>query len=140
MTETNMTEQFAAMQRMMMPPSALSGALRHNARSFWEAQDQLLDGMERFAQGWFERRHIGTQAALDAAQRVCRAETAVDMFREYQDWAAGAMQRVMADGLALQQQSMTIASALARSSLPPGDGEPLPLPTAAEAPLQSKAA
>jgi hypothetical protein len=141
MTESNITEQFAAIQRMMPPPAAFSGALGHNARYFWEAQNQILDGMEHLAHDWFERRHVGTQAALEAAQRCCQAETTVDLVREYQDWAAGAVQRLMADGLDWQQQSMAIANALVRSSLPPnGDGEPQATPMPAETPLHARAA
>src|SRR5215831_4656445 len=53
--------------------------------------------------GWFERRHVGTHTALEAAQRMCKAQTPVDLVREYQEWVGGAFQRVMADGVACQQ-------------------------------------
>jgi len=75
-----------------------------NAQRFWDYQNKMLDSMQCFANGWFERRHVGTHATLEAAQRIYRAETPVDALREYQDWVSGAFQRVMADGLALQQQ------------------------------------
>ena len=78
-------------------------ALGDNVRRFWDIQNELLDGMEKFASGWFERRHVGTRAALEAAQRMCKAQTPVDLVREYQDWIGGAFQRVMADGYACQQ-------------------------------------
>jgi hypothetical protein len=95
------TQQFEAVQRMMLMPS--SAALEDNVRRFWDTQDKLLDNMAKFADGWFERRHIGTQAAQVAAQRMCRAQTAEDLGREYQEWATGAVQRVTDDGLACQQ-------------------------------------
>jgi hypothetical protein len=96
-----MTQQFEAVQRMMLVPS--SAALEDNVRRFWDTQDKLLDSMAKFANGWFERRHIGTRAAQVAAQRMCTAQTAEDLGREYQEWATGAVQRVSDDGLACQQ-------------------------------------
>ena len=67
---------------------------------FWNIQDRLLYIKENFADGWFERRHVGSHAALEAAQRMCSARTGVDLAREYQEGVSGAFQRVMADGFA----------------------------------------
>jgi hypothetical protein len=97
----NTTQQLEAIQRMMLVPD--SAALQDNVRSFWDIQDQVLDAMENFTNGWFERRHVGTHTALEAAQRMCKAQTPVDLVREYQEWVGGAFQRVMADGFACQQ-------------------------------------
>ena len=97
----NTTQQSEAMQRMMFVPD--SAALQDNLRCFWDVQDKVLDAMQNFANGWFERRHVGTHAALEAAQRICKAQTQVDLVREYQDWVGGAFQRVMADGVACQE-------------------------------------
>src|SRR5262245_65022197 len=85
---------------MPVPDSA---GIRAIVRSFWDIQDKALDAMQNFANGWFERRHVGTHAALEAAQRICKAQTQVDLVREYQDWVGGAFQRVMADGVACQE-------------------------------------
>jgi hypothetical protein len=95
------TQQFEAVQRMMLVPS--SAALEDNVRRFWDTQDKLLDNMAKFTNGWFERRHIGTHAAHEAAQRMCTAQTPEDLGREYQEWITGALQRVTDDGLACQQ-------------------------------------
>ena len=95
------TQQFEAMQHMMLVPS--SAALEDGMHRFWDNQDKLLANMAKFANGWFERRHIGTHAAQEAAQRMCTAQTAEDLGREYQEWATGAVQRVSDDGLACQQ-------------------------------------
>jgi hypothetical protein len=116
----NATEQLGAMQRMFLPASEMSDTLRKNACSFWDNQDKILDAMQVFVDGWFERRHAGTHAALEAAQRMCKAETPVDMLREYQDWAGGAFQRLMADGLACQQQCMAVFGAVAPPLAPLG--------------------
>jgi hypothetical protein len=61
-----------------------SDALQDNMARFWNIQDRLLYIKENFADGWFERRHVGSHAALEAAQRMCSARTGVDLAREYQ--------------------------------------------------------
>jgi hypothetical protein len=100
---------FQGMQRMMRVPDA---ALEDNVRCFWGIQSKILDSMENFANGWFERRHVGTRAALEVAQRMCKAQTPVDLVHEYQDWISSAFQRVMADGYACQQFVGTFAGLL----------------------------
>lgn len=113
MTVVTMTEQLNAMQRMLFPSSHLSDTLRTNACSFWDNQDKILNAMQACSDGWFERRHAGTHAALEAAQRICKAETPVDMVREYQKWASGAFERLTADGMACQQQCMAVVTSIA---------------------------
>src|SRR5262245_8368178 len=103
-------QQFEAMQRMMFVPS--SAALENNVRRFWDAQNKLLDDMEKFANGWFERRHIGSHAACEAAQRMCKAQAPEDLGREYQEWVTGAFQRVTDDGLACRQLVGAVAALL----------------------------
>jgi hypothetical protein len=73
-----------------------------NAREFWTSQDKILDNLQDVANGWFARRHAGTQAALDAAQRMCRAATPAELLLEYQTWVMGAWERVVADVVACQ--------------------------------------
>ena len=120
MKAVNVTEQLSAMQRLFLTTSEMSDTLRKNACSFWENQDKILDAMQVFAHGWFERRHAGTHVALEAAQRMCKAETPVDLVREYQEWANGAFQRLMADGLACQQECMAVIGAVAPPLVPLG--------------------
>jgi hypothetical protein len=96
----DVTQQFQAMQGMMRVPAA---AVEENVRCAWNIQNKILDSMENVANGGFERRHVGTRAALEAAQRMCKAQTPVDLAREYQDWTSGAFQRLMADGYGCQQ-------------------------------------
>lgn len=97
------TPQTDAMQAALMPMAASPDALRANASSFWHNQDKLLDSMQDFAAGWFERRHTGTRQALDAAQCICTARNPADAIREYQTWLAGAVDRSMKDCLAMQR-------------------------------------
>lgn len=120
MKTANVTEQLNAMQRMFLPTSDISDTLRKNAGSYWEDQDKVLDAMQTFANGWFERRHAGTHAALEAAQRMCKAETPVELLREYQGWVSGAFQRLMTDGLACQQQCMAVVGTIAPPLTPLG--------------------
>lgn len=114
MTETTFAQQMNAMQRMLALPSTLSGPVRENACAFWENQDKILDELQEFANGWFERRHTGTHQALEAAERMCQAENPVDLIREYQNWASGAFGRVIADGMACQRYAMASFSAFTR--------------------------
>ncbi|MCG6207827.1 hypothetical protein LPW26_24525 [Rhodopseudomonas sp. HC1] len=72
--------------------------------AFWQTEETILAGMKEFAEGWFERRRIGTHAALEAAKLISQAATPLDALREYQDWLGGAFARVLEDGMAFQQQ------------------------------------
>ena len=127
----NTTQQLEAIQRMMVPDSI---ALQDNVRSFWDIQDKVLDAMENLANGWFERRHVGTHAALEAAQRMCKAQTPADLVRECQDWVGGAFQRVMADGVACQEFVGALAGPLSSVQ------EPMPRHPEAKTAQHSKAA
>lgn len=80
---------------------------------FWEGEATVLDNMKEFADGWFERRRIGTRAALEAARRIGEATTPLDAFREYQDWLSGAAARLLEDGMAWQHQFMKANAKLA---------------------------
>jgi hypothetical protein len=110
MQDPNWTERLNAMQRFWLPPAAGSENLRQNAQCFWENQNRILEQMQHFTEGWFKRRHAGTEAALAAGQRMCAAENPTDLLREYQDWAVGAFERIAADQLAFQQELLAIAA------------------------------
>lgn len=113
---TGTTDQMDVLQRIFITASPFGDMLRTNAGTFWENQEKILASMEHFASGWFERRHTGTREALAAAQRMCEAETPVDFMRAYQEWASGAFGRVIADGLACQQDVMTALGALTQQT------------------------
>jgi hypothetical protein len=44
---------------------------------------------------------------------MCGTETLADLIQAYQDWAGGAFERIMADGLSCQQQTMATTGVLA---------------------------
>ncbi|MBS4083702.1 MAG: hypothetical protein KGZ73_09145 [Rhizobiales bacterium] len=113
MKDSNAPGQFGVTQYGFRPPPELLETMQNNFYSFWEGQDKLLNAMQTFANSWFERRHAGTHAALEAAQRMCKAETLVDLVREYQEWLNGVMQRLAADGLAGQQEGVAFIGIVA---------------------------
>lgn len=93
--------------------------------AFWQTEETILAGMKEFSEGWFERRRVGTHAALEAAKRIGEATTPLDALHEYQDWLTGAMARVLEDGLAFQHQftkaNVKIASHLPRTEAATAD-------------------
>ncbi len=89
------------------------------ASDFWRGQDRILDCMQVFARGWFDRRHAGTRAALEAARRICTAATPFEAAQEYQNWVSGSLQRVATDSVALQRELMDIGDALISASSHP---------------------
>jgi hypothetical protein len=140
MKNADFTEQWTAMQKMFLPTSAISAPLRDNAQRFWENQDKVLDSMQALANAWFERRHTGTHKAREAAERMCETQTFVDLIQAYQDWAGGAFERIMADGLTYQQQIMAVTGALVSRLLAPSTTEKEVEPQRSEsmAPTRSK--
>jgi hypothetical protein len=144
METSNFAEQWSSMQKMFLPTSAMSATLRENAGRFWENQDRVLDQMQALANGWFERRRTGTHSAREATERMCKTETIVDLAQAYQDWARGAFERIMADGLSWQQHLMALISAFGSPPLAPSAGEKEketePAPSEAKAPARSKTA
>lgn len=115
MTDQNPNEQW---QAMFQPASMMMGTWQKNAHAFWKTQVEILDGMQAFAEGWFQRRHLGTQAADEACERLCAAKTPVEWFHEYQSWCSGACQRLMADGLSFQDGMKKAVEGVSPSVVP----------------------
>lgn len=112
MERDNVTKVYESMQTMLQPMAPNAEAAKGRACEFWRGQDKVLDSMQAFAGGWFERRHAGTRAALEATQRIYAAKTPLDAAREYQDWLSGSLQRMAADSVAMQRELMEIAEAV----------------------------
>jgi hypothetical protein len=85
--------------------------------------------------------HTGAHKARETAERMCGTQTFVDLIQAYQDWAGGAFERIMADGLSCQQQIMAVTDALASPPLAPSVSEKAvePQPSESRAPARSKA-
>lgn len=108
-------------QAAFEPSAGFRNSMRQSATNFWHGQDQVLEAMEDYANGWFERRHVGTQAALDAAQQIISATTPVEAMRAYQRWALGSFERMFNDGLSCHKQLMSMGSLMAPPLSPSGD-------------------
>jgi hypothetical protein len=100
---------------ILQPIAKIRETLEKNSAACWRNQDGILESMEEFAAGWFERRRVGTQAALEAARLMSGAESPAALISEYQSWATGAVERLIADSLAWQKHVMAVAGLVARS-------------------------
>jgi hypothetical protein len=100
-----MTDPVSLFPNVLQPAIALK-AIAPIGVKFWQSEESVLEGMREYADGWFARRHTGTQAALEAARRMGDAATPLDVFREYQDWLAGAVSRLLEEGMACQKQAL----------------------------------
>jgi hypothetical protein len=143
MKPTDFVEQWYSMQKAFLPTPEISASFKDNSRRFWESQERILDNMQAFANGWFERRHTGALSAREAAERMCGTETIVGLVQAYQDWARGTFDRIIADGLSCQQQIFAATSALTSPPLAPSVNEKKeaePARSQARAPASSKAA
>lgn len=139
MTIPNFAEQWASMmQKTFLPTAEISTTLRENAHRFWENQDKFLNNMQTFSNSWFERRHTGTKSASECSDRMCSTETIVDLMQAYQDWARGAFERMMADGLAWQQQIIAAGGALASPPIAPSESEKTPARSEAKSPARAR--
>ena len=112
MKSPSISDPFDVMQRAFQPSSDMRETARKNLESFWTNQDKILDRMQEYAAGWLERRHLGTHSALEAAQKMCEAETPFDLMREYQSWAGSAYERIMADGIECQKHLIAASAML----------------------------
>jgi hypothetical protein len=79
---------------------------------FWENQENALEGLKQFADGWFARRQKSAQVAVEAAKHIGDADTPSDIFREYQNWFTRAMELLAEDGKACQQQVLRAGAQL----------------------------
>jgi hypothetical protein len=136
MTDQNASEKW---QAMFQPISMFAGTMPKNVRTFWNIQAEVLDGMQALSESWFQRRHIGTQAAQETCERMCEAQTPIEWFREYNMWSIGAFQRLMADGLALQQGMKRISDGASPSLVPSIGKEQSEAATATRSRARSKA-
>ena len=138
MTTTNVAEQWISMmQKAFLPASEFSATFRENSHRFWENQEKILNNMQAFSNSWFERRHTGTHSASEAADRMCSTQTIVDLMEAYQDWARGAIERMMADGIAWQQQIIAASGALTSLPISPSVSEKASEPVRSKAPARA---
>jgi hypothetical protein len=128
---------FNITQTAFQSPAGFRDAMREAATRFWGGQDQILGAMQDYANGWFERRHVGTQAAFNTAQQVIDATTPIEAFREYQKWAFGSFERIIDDGLSCQKHLLSMGELLA-PPLSPSDKKTETEPVAEESRRRSQ--
>lgn len=78
----------------MLTPMPLGGP---HMRHFWQAQDQFLREMERFSEGWFQRRHTGTETALSTTEEIADPSNPMEAWRNLAEWQVHSMERVAED-------------------------------------------
>jgi hypothetical protein len=124
MKNETMKSGFDVLAQAFTAATPVQAAAGENWVQFWRGQNKMIDGMEEFATGWFARRHTATTTALEAAERLCAANSPADVLAELQTWTLGSLQRLSEDGLACQKQLMALfdqsAQAAAKMAELPG--------------------
>jgi hypothetical protein len=120
-TEKLMSDNVTLFPGILQPAAALKAYAPMGVR-FWESQTTALEGLKEFADGWFARRQMSTQAALDAAKHIGNAATPSDVFQHYQNWLTRAVELLVEDGKAYQQQALRAGAHLgAKPQAQPND-------------------
>jgi len=135
-------DQWRSIEKMFLPNAAIAGTLTEafaeNVRYFWENQEKVLDSMQAVADGWFERRRVGTHEAREAAEKMYRFKSFESVFRNYRDWASGVFERIAADGLSCQQQMMAISATIGSPPLAPSRSEKTAEPARSESKISAR--
>lgn len=108
-------------QVLFQPATLFAGIMQENARSFWTRQTDILNEMQAFSEGWFERRQAGTRAALEAFECMYAAKMPTEWLSAYQKWLIGTVERLMADGLACENEMRKLSEVIAPSLVPSTD-------------------
>jgi len=98
-----MSDNVTLFPGILQPAAALKAYAPMGVR-FWESQTTALEGFKEFSDGWFDRRRMSTQVALEAAKHIGNAATPSDVFQHYQNWLTRAVELLAEDGKAYQQQ------------------------------------
>jgi cyclopropane fatty-acyl-phospholipid synthase-like methyltransferase len=110
-TEKVMSDNVTLFPNILQPANALKAYAPIGVK-FWENQESVLKGWKEFADGWFSRRQVSAQTALEAAKYIGDANASSDIFREYQNWFTRAMELLAEDGKAYQQQVLRAGAQL----------------------------
>jgi hypothetical protein len=110
-TEKVMSDNVTLFPNIFQPANALKAYAPIGVK-FWENQESVLKGWKEFADGWFARRQVSAQAALEAAKHIGDASAPSDIFREYQSWFTRAVELLAEDGKAYQQQVLRAGAQL----------------------------
>jgi len=74
-------------------------AFAPQSRHFWQAQDHVLQEVERFSSAWFKRRHDATRAALEVASQwgTNGMKEPYTLMKAMADWQAHSLERLAED-------------------------------------------
>jgi hypothetical protein len=66
---------------------------------YWQAQERFLTEFEKFTSDWFKRRHVATQAALEASKQMTEtaAQDPAAAIKTITEWQTQAMERLTED-------------------------------------------
>mgnify|MGYP003393665302 CR=1 FL=1 len=92
---------------------------RQQAESFWRAQERALDHLDSMTKDWLNRRRQGTQAALDAAHKLCGCKDPSEASSVYGAWMTGSAERMADDARAFSERMMKLMQDLAEAAAPP---------------------
>ena len=76
-----MSENVTSFPDILLPAAALK-AYAPIVVKFWENQENALEDLKEFADGWFARRRDGMQAVLEAAIHIRDAGTPSDILQD----------------------------------------------------------
>lgn len=111
-----------AMQTMLKSAQATLAAgpvLGSQTAHYWQAQERFLTEFEKFSTEWFKRRHLATQAAMEASQQM-NEESAKDpaaTMKVVSQWQADAMERLAADAQACTEMMSNCFGALVQNEV-----------------------
>jgi hypothetical protein len=112
MTESQFTPNpFELMGRMLGESGEVRASLGRQAEGFWQAQNEMLEGLEGLSRAWFQRRHQGTAEALAAAKAMSASTNVAEAMQAYQRWLQGSFERATADGVETQAQLLKLSQA-----------------------------
>jgi Phasin protein len=89
------------------------------AETFWRAQERALDHLDTMIQEWLNRRRQGTQAALEAAQKLCGCKDPNEASSVYGAWMTGSAERLADDARAFSERMMRMMQDLAEAASAP---------------------
>ncbi len=98
----------------------MRNAARQQAENFWRAQASALDHLDSLTQDWLARRRQGTEAALEAARKLCGCKDPAEMSSVCGEWMTGSAERLADDARAFGERAMKMMQDLAEAAATPG--------------------
>lgn len=113
MAQSKTADPMDTLRQMLDGSGALRERMKTQVEQLAHAQQAMLSEVEEMSRSWFARRQNAAQAALEAAQEICRCGEVGDALQAYQRWLAGSIGRMAADTIEAQTHGARIAQAFA---------------------------